>query len=142
MSKTNRRAESRLFLGAPAGYQYYSLTVGPTENEESRAHDIVAHTDEQGAIASKPALKTRRRSACREYFRCVPCSERDLALSKSPRSTVSPDLMELIKVFVAAWLNVAPESLIVEVSGTVDKIDGLLEVLRPYGRARNGAHRT
>jgi acetolactate synthase-1/3 small subunit len=30
-------------------------------------------------------------------------------------------------------VDVAPESLIVEVSGTVDKIDGLLEVLRPYG---------
>jgi len=30
-------------------------------------------------------------------------------------------------------VDVAPESLIVEVSGTVDKIDGLLEVLRPFG---------
>ena len=34
-----------------------------------------------------------------------------------------------------------PESLIIEVSGTVDKIDGLLEVLRPFGvleMARSG----
>jgi acetolactate synthase-1/3 small subunit len=30
-------------------------------------------------------------------------------------------------------VDVAPESLILEVSGTVDKIDGLLEVLRPFG---------
>ena len=30
-------------------------------------------------------------------------------------------------------VDVALESLIVEVSGTVDKIDGLLEVLRPFG---------
>jgi len=30
-------------------------------------------------------------------------------------------------------IDVAPESLILEVSGTVDKIDGLLEVLRPFG---------
>ena len=41
--------------------------------------------------------------------------------------------MELIKVFRGRVVDVAPESLIVEVSGTVDKIDGLLEVLRPYG---------
>ena len=41
--------------------------------------------------------------------------------------------MELIKVFRARVIDVAPESLILEVSGTVDKIDGLLEVLRPYG---------
>jgi acetolactate synthase-1/3 small subunit len=36
---------------------------------------------------------------------------------------------------------VAPESLIIEVSGTVDKIDGLIEVLRPFGvleMARSG----
>ena len=30
-------------------------------------------------------------------------------------------------------VDVAPESLIIEVSGAVDKIDGLLEVLRPFG---------
>jgi acetolactate synthase-1/3 small subunit len=41
--------------------------------------------------------------------------------------------MELIKVFRARVIDVAPESLILEVSGTVDKIDGLLEVLRPFG---------
>jgi len=41
--------------------------------------------------------------------------------------------MELIKVFRARVVDVAPESLIIEVSGTVDKIDGLLEVLRPFG---------
>src|SRR5256884_4647444 len=44
-----------------------------------------------------------------------------------------PHLMELIKVFRARVVDVAPESLIIEVSGTVDKIDGLLEVLRPFG---------
>jgi acetolactate synthase-1/3 small subunit len=41
--------------------------------------------------------------------------------------------MDLIKVFRARVVDVAPESLIIEVSGTVDKIDGLLEVLRPFG---------
>jgi acetolactate synthase I/III small subunit len=52
-----------------------------------------------------------------------------------------PHLMELIKVFRARVIDVAPESLILEVSGTVDKIDGLLEVLRPFGvleMARSG----
>jgi len=49
--------------------------------------------------------------------------------------------MELIKVFRARVVDVAPESLIIEVSGTADKIDGLLEVLRPFGvleMARSG----
>jgi acetolactate synthase-1/3 small subunit len=30
-------------------------------------------------------------------------------------------------------VDVAPESLIIEITGDEDKIDGLLEVLRPYG---------
>ena len=30
-------------------------------------------------------------------------------------------------------VDVAPESLVVEITGTEDKIDGLLDVLRPYG---------
>ena len=55
--------------------------------------------------------------------------ERDLALIKVAADQQNrPHLMELIKVFRARVVDVAPESLIVEVSGTVDKIDGLLEV--------------
>jgi len=52
-----------------------------------------------------------------------------------------PHLMELIKVFRGRVVDVAPDSLIIEVSGTVDKIDGLIEVLRPFGvleMARSG----
>jgi acetolactate synthase small subunit len=30
-------------------------------------------------------------------------------------------------------VDVAPDSLIIEITGTEDKIDGLLDVLRPYG---------
>jgi hypothetical protein len=68
--------------------------------------------------------------------------ERDLALIKvSADQQNRPHLMELIKVFRARVVDVAPESLIIEVSGTADKIDGLLEVLRPFGvleMARSG----
>src|SRR5262249_58695584 len=60
--------------------------------------------------------------------------ERDLALIKvSANQQSRPHLMDLLKVFRGRVVDVAPDSLIVEVSGTVDKIDGLLEVLRPYG---------
>ncbi len=84
-----------------------SLTVGPTENVEIARMTICAHTDERGAtrLLIKVAADQQNR----------------------------PHLMELIKVFRGRVVDVAPESLIVEVSGTVDKIDGLLEVLRPFG---------
>ena len=41
--------------------------------------------------------------------------------------------MQLVDVFRARVVDVAPDSLIIEITGTEDKIDGLLEVLRPYG---------
>jgi acetolactate synthase-1/3 small subunit len=103
-----------------------SLTVGPTENEEIARMTIVAHTDEKGAhlVDVQLAENISERSLL----------ERDLALIKVSADQQSrPHLMELIKVFRARVIDVAPESLILEVSGTVDKIDGLLEVLRPFG---------
>ena len=42
-------------------------------------------------------------------------------------------IMQLVDVFRARVVDVAPDSLIIEITGTEDKIDGLLEVLRPYG---------
>jgi acetolactate synthase I/III small subunit len=36
-------------------------------------------------------------------------------------------------VYRARIIDVSPESLVIETTGTEDKIDSLLEVLRPYG---------
>ena len=41
--------------------------------------------------------------------------------------------MQLVDVFRARVVDVAPESLIVEITGSGDKSRRLLEVLRPYG---------
>ena len=43
------------------------------------------------------------------------------------------DVMQLVEVFRARVVDVAPTSLVIEITGTGDKIDGLVEVLRPYG---------
>ena len=41
--------------------------------------------------------------------------------------------MQLADVFRARVVDVAPDSLVIEITGTEDKIDGLLEMLRPFG---------
>ena len=41
--------------------------------------------------------------------------------------------MQLVEVYRARVIDVSPESLVIEATGTEDKIDSLLEVLRPYG---------
>jgi acetolactate synthase-1/3 small subunit len=119
-----------------------SLTVGPTDNEEIARMTIVAHTDERGAHRLEASLEKLVDVLLAENVSERPLLERDLALIKvTADQTSRPHLMELIKVFRARVIDVAPESLILEVSGTVDKIDGLLEVLRPFGvleMARSG----
>ncbi len=111
-----------------------SLTVGPTENEEIARMTIVAHTDEKGAHRLEASLEKLVDVLLAENISNRSVLERDLALIKVLADQKNrPHLMELIKVFRARVVDVAPESLILEVSGTVDKIDGLLEVLRPFG---------
>src|SRR6266568_808103 len=111
-----------------------SFSVGPTENEEIARMTIVAHTDERGAHRLEASLEKLVDVLLAENISGRALLERDLALIKvSADQQNRPHLMELIKVFRARVVDVAPESLIIEVSGAVDKIDGLLEVLRPFG---------
>jgi acetolactate synthase-1/3 small subunit len=60
--------------------------------------------------------------------------DRDLAMIKvAANGTSRGEIMQLVDVFRARVVDVAAGSLIVEITGTEDKIDGLLDVLRPYG---------
>ncbi len=119
-----------------------SLTVGPTENEAIARMTIIAHTDEKGAHRLEASLEKLVDVRLAENVSGRALLERDLALIKvSADQQNRPHLMELIKVFRARVVDVAPESIILEVSGAVEKIDGLLEVLRPFGvleMARSG----
>jgi len=111
-----------------------SLTVGPTENVEIARMTICAHTDERGARRLESSLEKLVDVLLAENITDRSMLERDLALIKvSADQNNRAHLMELIKVFRGRVVDVVPDSLIVEVSDTVDKIDGLLEVLRPFG---------
>lgn len=63
-----------------------------------------------------------------------PSIVRDLAMIKvAATHEARSHVLELASVFRARVVDVAPESLTIEITGAEDKIDGLLEVLRPYG---------
>jgi len=111
-----------------------SLTVGPTETAGIARMTIVVNTHPEGAHRLQASLENLVDVLLAEIITDRPSLERDLALIKVAADQQSrPHLMELVKVFRARVVDVSPESLIVEVSGEVDKIEGLLEVLRPFG---------
>jgi acetolactate synthase I/III small subunit len=111
-----------------------SLTVGPTDRAGVSRMTIVVDTDDNGAerlIANLYKLVSVLRV---ENVTALPCVSRDLAMIKvaAPAETRT-ELIHLVNVFRARIVDVAPESLMIEITGTEDKVDSLVEVLRPYG---------
>jgi len=59
---------------------------------------------------------------------------RDLALIKvSTEDGTRSEVMQLVETFRARVVDVSVDSVMIEVTGTEDKIDGLVEVLDTYG---------
>ncbi|MCI0765622.1 acetolactate synthase small subunit [Bacillus sp. TL12] len=59
---------------------------------------------------------------------------RELALIKVATTSVSrSELYSLIEPFRAAVIDVGKDSIVVQVTGTQEKVEALIELLRPYG---------
>lgn len=61
--------------------------------------------------------------------------ERELALIKvfSRNASMRAEIMQVVDIYRGRIVDVSPSSLIVEVTGQTDKVDSLVELLRPYG---------
>ncbi|MBI3978092.1 MAG: acetolactate synthase small subunit [Chloroflexi bacterium] len=60
--------------------------------------------------------------------------ERELALIKvAATASTRSDIMQMCDIFRAKIVDVAPDSVIVEVTGQTDKVDSLFSLLRPFG---------
>ena len=111
-----------------------SLTVGHTETSGISRMTVVVDTDEYGARRLEAHLS--KLVPCRRVddITTSPAIVRDLALIKvAATGEARTHVMQLVDVYRARIVDVSPESLIIETTGTEDKIDSLLEVLRPYG---------
>jgi acetolactate synthase-1/3 small subunit len=111
-----------------------SLTVGRTEKPEVSRMTITVDADHDQARRIEANLYKLVNVLLVENITTVPAIVRDLAMIKvSATHGARSHVLELASVFRARVVDVAPESLIIEITGDEDKIDGLLEVLRPYG---------
>ncbi|MFN2445469.1 MAG: acetolactate synthase small subunit [Vicinamibacterales bacterium] len=115
-------------------FNIISLTVGHTEQPGESRMTIVADTDEAGSRRIEANLYKLLNVTRVDLISARASVMRDLALIKvAATSSSRPDIMQMVDVFRARVVDVAPDSLIIEITGTEDKIDGLLDVLRPYG---------
>jgi len=111
-----------------------SLTVGHTETEGLSRMTVVVDTDEYGARRLEAHLYKIVPVRRVDNITAVPSIARDLALIKvAATGEARTHVMQLVDVYRARVVDVSPESLVVETTGTEDKIDSLVEVLRPFG---------
>ena len=111
-----------------------SLTVGHTEKQGISRMTIVVDTDERGARLVEANLYKLISVRRVDNISQVPSIARDLAMIKvAAIGDARTQVMQLVDVYRARIVDISPESLVIETTGAEDKIDSLLEVLRPYG---------
>jgi acetolactate synthase I/III small subunit len=111
-----------------------SLTVGHTETAEISRMTVVVDTDEYGARRLEAHLYKLVPVRRVDNITRKPVIERDLALIKVAASGDSrTHVMQLVDVYRARVVDVSADSLVIETTGTEDKIESLVDVLRPFG---------
>ncbi len=111
-----------------------SLNVGRTETAGISRMTIVLENKDVDARTVEANLYKLVNVIDVQDLTNQPAVVRDLALIKVK---VSPEerseVANLAAIFRANIVDVAPESVVVEITGTEDKIESLIELLRPLG---------
>ncbi len=111
-----------------------SLTVGHSEDKEYSRMTIVVDTARVPAPIVAANLRKLIPVAEVVDVTHLPTVDRDLALIRvRSKPAERAELSSLVDIFRARIVDVAAESVIVEVTGDEQKVDGLLELLRPRG---------
>ncbi len=115
-------------------YNIESLTVGRTaEPGVSRMTIVMEATDDAAFRIEANLYKLVNVLKVEDTTERATCA-RELALVKVRADAMSrPSVMQVCDVFRARVIDVGPEALICEITGSGDKIDGLVDVLRPFG---------
>ena len=111
-----------------------SLTVGHSETISESRMTIVVESDASDARRIEANLYKLVNVVRVHDITHTPSIFRELAMVKVAATIETrTQIMQLVGVFRARVVDVAPDSLVIETTGTEEKIEGLLEVLRPYG---------
>jgi acetolactate synthase I/III small subunit len=111
-----------------------SLTVGRTEKPEVSRMTITVEADEDQARRIEASLYKLVNVLLVENVTHEPIIMRDLAMIKvAAKHEDRVHVLQLANVFRSRVVDVAPDSVTIEITGGEDKVSGLLEVLSPFG---------
>jgi acetolactate synthase-1/3 small subunit len=116
------------------GYNIESLTVGVTENENVSRMTIVVTGDD-----TVVEQVTKQLNKLIEVIKVSDLTkesyvDRELVLIKvTADSSNRAEIMQIVNIFRARIVDVAPKSLIIEVTGDEGKLDALIGMLKQFG---------
>lgn len=116
------------------GYNIGSLTVGVTENEAVSRMTIVVTGDD-----TVVEQVTKQLNKLIEVIKVSDLTKesyvnRELVLIKvTADSSNRAEIMQIVNIFRARIVDVAPKSLIIEVTGDEGKLDALIGMLKQFG---------
>jgi acetolactate synthase-1/3 small subunit len=115
-------------------FNIVSLNVGRTHEAGVSRMTVVVEADDDKARRIEANLYKLVNVLSVEDISKQPNIVRDLALIKVKATPEKrTEILQLCQVFRARTLDVGADSLVVEITGTQDKIEGLLTILEPFG---------
>jgi acetolactate synthase-1/3 small subunit len=123
-----------LFSGR--GYNIDSLNVAPTHDATASRMTIVTHGDEATLEQIVKQLNKLPDVLKVQDFRDGEYVDRELVLVKvSVDSRSRAEVMQITDIFRAKIVDVQPKSLSIEVTGSEDKVEKFIELMKPFGVA-------
>jgi acetolactate synthase I/III small subunit len=116
------------------GFNIDSLAVGPTEHEDVSRMTIVVNVDELPLEQVTKQLNKLINVIKIVELDPAASVQRELLLVKVKADLATRShVLETVQLFRAKVVDVAPDAVTIEATGTVDKLEALIRVLEPFG---------
>ena len=125
------------------GFNIDSLSVGPTEDATVSRMTIAVHVGRQAAEqATKQLAKLIDVITIDDITELRSVSHELMLIRMHAPPEQRSEILDVVAVFLGRIVDIAASSMIIEITGTTQKIDNFVELMRPYGieeLARSGA---
>ena len=116
------------------GFNIDSLVVGRTEDPNLSRMTIVVNADDNTLDQVRKQLAKLVATVHVRDFAGTAYIERDLALvTVNCNAEKRREVVEIVELFRGKVVDVAPESITVELAGTEDKLEAFTDLMKPYG---------
>lgn len=116
------------------GFNIHSLAVGPTEHPDISRMTIVVNVE--GLPLEQVTKQLNKLVNVLKIVELAPAQavQRELLLIKlRSDGTTRPQIVTIVDMFRAHIIDITPDAVTVEATGTSDKLDALVKMLEPFG---------